>query len=124
MDDANLNNSILYTIRRAIGGIETDDETAFDPVLIMHINTYIQHLIQLGVGTEGFEVTGLNETWDDFLGGDHQLVNGVKSYLYMKVYMAFDNSMPSSLRQALETQSAEIEWRLNVSVDRGVSSDE
>lgn len=123
MNENNLNDSILYTIRRAIGGIETDEETAFDSVLIMHINTYIQHLIQLGIGTEGFEVTGLSETWTDFIGENHQLLNGAKTYLYMKVYMAFDTSMPSSLRQALESQAAEVEWRLNVSADRGVSEE-
>ena len=43
-----------------------------------------------------------------------KLFHGVKSYIYMKVKLAFDSaSMSSALITAYEKQIKELEWRLN-----------
>ena len=61
--------SILYSIKQLLG-IATEYR-AFDEEIIMHVNSALMVLTQLGVGPkDGFEITGSNETWHDFLGDD------------------------------------------------------
>lgn len=107
--------SILDSTKQAIGlGADYD---VFDPTLIMHINSVFFTLDQLGVGpTDGFAITGSNETWDAFLGGDVRL-NAARSYLFLKVRLLFDPPANSFGIAAMEKQAQEYEWRLNVHVE-------
>ncbi len=111
--------SILKTIRKMIGGGDLGDESGpFDEDLIVHINTYLQVLSQLGVGKEDFQITGLTETWDDFYDGDSVIQSMAKTYLYSRVKAAFDPPQSQSLLQSLKEVGDEMEWRLNAKVDR------
>lgn len=111
--------SILKTIRKMLGGGDLGDEIGpFDTDLIVHINTYLQVLSQLGVGKEDFQITGLSETWDDFYDGDSVLLSMAKTYLYAKVKLAFDPPSNGSLIQALKEIADETEFRLNAKADR------
>lgn len=107
--------SILDTTKKALGlGADYD---GFDPDIIMHINSVFFTLNQLGVGpSEGFAISGSDETWDAFLGSDLRL-NAVKSYVYIKVRLLFDPPANSFGISALEKQATEYEWRLNVHVE-------
>lgn len=118
--------SILGTIRRMIGGmiISLGEDGPFDMDLIIHINTALQTLNQLGVGKEDFEITGADETWAQFLGRTFKNLNMVKSYVFLRVKLLFDPPTSGTLMQAMKEQIAEMEWRLNTKVDRGVSKDE
>lgn len=117
-DTTPINESILLSIRKMIGGI--DDETGpFDLDLVIHINSVLQTLNQLGCGTEDFEITGPDETWADFLGSTFINLNLVKSYVYFKVRLMFDPPSSSTLFQAMKEHADELEWRINVKVDRG-----
>ena len=111
--------SILKSIRKLIGGIDAD-EGPFDADLIIHINTVLQTLNQLGCGKENFEITGNDETWSDFLGSPTIILNWVKTYVYLKVRLYFDPPSSGTLMQAMKEQSDELEWRINCHVDRGV----
>lgn len=111
--------SILKSIRKLIGGIDAD-EGPFDTDLIIHINTVLQTLNQLGCGKENFMVTGNDETWSDFLGGPTIILNWVKTYVYLKVRLYFDPPSSGTLMQAMKEQADELEWRINCHVDRGV----
>jgi len=87
--------------------------TAFDPDITMHINSVFATLNQLGIGPdEGFEITGPNEEWNDFLGANPKL-NSVKTYMALKVKLAFDPPQYSFHISSLEKQIEEFEWRLN-----------
>ena len=89
----------------------------FDQDILIHINTAISVLTQLGVGpATGFMVTGSDETWQDFI-GDDMILQMVKTYIYMKVKMAFDPPANSSVLSAYSEACKEYEWRLNVEVD-------
>lgn len=91
----------------------SDEYTAFDNTLIMHINAVFSTLSQLGIGpNEGFEISDNTATWEDFLAGDPRY-NSVKTYVYMKVRLAFDPPSTSFAITSLENQAREIEWRLN-----------
>ena len=108
--------SILKSIRETLG--PSGDYDAFDTDLIIHINSVFQILQQLGVGPkDGFVITGPDEKWTDFLPPGQNL-NSVKSYMYMKVKLIFDNaSMSGPLAGTFEKLIAELEWRLNVACD-------
>lgn len=118
--------SILGSIRKMIGGmaIPDGDEGPFDTDLIIHINSVLQTLNQLGCGVEDFEITGPTETWSDFIGDTFINLNWVKSYVYLKVKLLFDPPSSSTLHQAMTEQAAELEWRINCKVDRGRTESE
>lgn len=111
--------SILKTIRKMIGGGDLGNEPGpFDEDLVVHINTYLQVLTQLGVGAEDFQITGMDETWSDFYSGDSAVLSMAKTYLFAKVKLAFDPPTSSALIQSLKEIADETEWRLNAKVDR------
>lgn len=108
--------SILGSIRKMIGGI-ADEESPFDPDLIIHINSVFAIVNQLGVGPkEPYSITDESETWDDFW-GDNDVINMVKSYMYLKTKIIFDPPTSGVLHEALERQITEFEWRLSVQGD-------
>jgi len=107
--------SIFESIKSLLGPDASYD--VFDQDILIHINTAISVLTQLGVGPAGgFIVTGPDETWKDFIGDDKTL-QMVKSYIYMKVKMIFDPPANSSVLSAYQEACKEYEWRLNVEVD-------
>ena len=82
----------------------------------MHINSVFMVLNQLGVGPdEGFTISDDSATWSDFLGEDKSL-EGVKTYVYMKVRMIFDPPTSSSVMDSMKRSIDELEWRLNIAV--------
>jgi hypothetical protein len=103
--------SILNSIKDLLG--PEVDNTDFDTELIMHINSVIMGLTQLGIGpSEGFEIEDETSTWQDFLPNVKKF-SAVKTYIYMKVKLIFDSStMSSSVIEAFNRQIAEYEWRL------------
>lgn len=104
--------SILNTIKKLLG---LDAEyTQFDTDIIVFINSVFGTLYQLGVG-KPFSITSAEETWSDYL-EDVSKLEMIKSYMYMKVRLAFDPPT-GGLLDALKEQAAELEWRINVMVD-------
>ena len=68
----------------------TEEYTAFDDVLIMHINSVFMILTQLGVGpSNGFTIKDDSDAWNDFV-SDETKLELVKSYVYLKVKLLFD----------------------------------
>lgn len=112
--------SILTSVKKMLGIAE--DYTQFDPELIMFINMAFSVLTQLGVGpASGYLITSNSETWSDFLDSTKPLdtrLEMVKTYIYMKVRLAFDPPTGSVL-DSFNRQISELEWRLNVAVDPG-----
>lgn len=110
--------SILGSVRKLIGGMELNgEEGPFDKDLIIHINSVFDIVNQLGVGPkEPYSITDDTETWDDFW-GDAQVINMVKSYMYLKVRLLFDPPSTGVLHEAMERQIQEFEWRLQVQGD-------
>ena len=103
--------SILTSIKAQLG--YGPDETGFDNEIIMHINSVISDLTQLGVGpSEGFEIEDESSIWTDFI-PDMRKFNGVKTYVYMRVKLIFDSStMSSALIESFNRQIDRFEWRL------------
>ena len=109
--------SILTSIKKLLG---IDEEyTHFDADIIMHINSVLMILTQLGVGqAEGFVIEDDTSTWVDFIPeANAAQLHAVKSYIFMKVKLIFDPPLSSSVIESMNRQIAEFEWRLNVAVD-------
>ena len=107
--------SILLSIKKMLG--MTADYTHFDPDIIMHINTMLMNLHQMGVGpVDGFDIEDDGATWDDYL-EDMSKLHAVKTYIYCKVRLVFDPPQSSAHIEVLKQTAAECEWRLNVAVD-------
>lgn len=111
--------SILTSIKKLLGIAE--DYEAFDTDIIIHINSALMVLNQLGIGEEGFTIDSAAETWDDFLGKSEN-VNAVKTLVYLRVRLAFDPPANSFVTSAIQEMIKEYEWRLNVQVDPGSSA--
>lgn len=107
--------SILTSIKKLLG--ITEEYEHFDPDIIMHINTVMVILTQLGVGDENsFSIEDKTTTWNDYLGDDPRL-NLVKSYIQLKVRLLFDPPQSSVVREAINNMISELEFRISVEVD-------
>ena len=107
-----MSGSILSTTKKILG--LTEDYTVFDLDIIIHINSILNVVTQLGIGPEdGFMIEDATATWEDFLGSDKRM-NAVKTYVYLRVRLLFDPPTTSYLINAMESQCRELEWRLNV----------
>ena len=103
--------SILLTIKKGIG-IDPSYE-AFDPDIIMHINSVLFILTQEGIGPkEGFNITGQTETWEDFLGESDTKLSAVQSYVTLKTRLLFDPPQSGTLNEQITKLISELEWRL------------
>ena len=103
--------SILTSIKKLLG--PTEEYEAYDIDLIMHINSVLGILTDLGIGpSEGFAISNKEATWVDFL-GDTKRLELVKSYVYMKVKLIFDPPPSSATIASYEKLIAEFEWRAN-----------
>lgn len=108
--------SILLSIKKLLG--ISNEYEVFDADLIMHINTALMVLTQIGVGpSTGFYIVDSSETWTDFLGEDLHRLGAVKSYVYMKVKLLFDPPSSSSVIESTNKIIDEMEWRLHVATD-------
>lgn len=104
--------SILQGTKKILGLPE--DYTPFDLDVLIHINSALSTLNQLGIGPDdGFMIENGDAEWVDFLGSDLRL-NPVKTYVYLRVKMLFDPPATSFHLQAMKEQIQELEWRLNV----------
>lgn len=114
--------SILTSIKKVLGIYEAD--TSFDVDIIMHINTVLMILRQMGIGpSEGFSVINSYNTWDDYL-SDSSLIEAVKTYVALKVRLIFDPPASSAIIEAMNRTISELEWRLNVQADYSKSFEE
>lgn len=110
-----MENSILTSVKKALG-IDSS-YTNFDHDVILHTNTALMNLNQLGVGpATGFVIEDDTKTWTDLL-GERLDLEAVKSYIYLKVRLLFDPPSSSFVLEAMERQVEEMEWRLNVQAE-------
>lgn len=104
--------SILTSVKKNLGLAE--DYTAFDPDITLYINGVFSTLNQLGIGPDdGFMIEDKSTTWDELLGSEKRL-NSVLTYVSLRVRMLFDPPALSHVKDAIERQILELEWRINV----------
>lgn len=111
----------IYNSIKLMLGMEPDYK-AFDTDIIVHINTALAKLTQVGVGPKtGYELDLTDPTtskWEDFVGTDaSKVLNMVKTYVYIQVKLVFDPPQNSFTQDLLKKEAEELVWRINVEAD-------
>jgi len=108
-------NSILQSTKKVLG--LSEDYLVFDEDILMHINTSLAVIDQLGIGPAGgFFISDDTEVWADIGLPDNQL-NILKTYVFLKVRMLFDPPSTSFHLESMTNHIKEYEWRLNALVE-------
>lgn len=107
--------SILNDLKSALG--VASDYTAFDTDILLHLNSVLGNVTQLGVGPRtGFEVKDKDVKWSALLGEELRL-NVVKSYIYDSVRSLFDPAQIGFVLTATKERIDQQAWRTTVVVD-------
>lgn len=102
--------SILADVRSACN-LESVD-AAFDNQLIPLVNTQLMMAHQFGVGPSGFNITGVTETWEDWLGENEKDLAAIKTWLGYSVLLMFDPPDNGTVLKSYQDQILKIEWML------------
>ena len=112
MEEIIMDESILVSIKKILGiSYEYD---VFDQDLIIHINTVLMILNQMGIGKNGFMIHDDSSTWRDFLGDANLNMNAVITWTALKVRMIFDPPITSAIAEAINSNLRELEWRIYI----------
>lgn len=106
-----INSSILASVR-PMCNVESDDP-GFDEKLIPLINSQIMvahH--ELGIGVNGFNITGDTETWTDWLSTGEAKLSAVKTWLGYSVLLLFDPPDNGTVLKSMQEQIDKIAWML------------
>lgn len=107
--------SILTSIKKMLG--ITEEYTQFDQDLIIHINTVLSILTQMGIGpSSGFIITNSNQKWNDWFTITNDM-NLIKTYVYLRVKMLFDPPTIATVVKSNEESIREIGCRLFMLTD-------
>lgn len=113
--------SILTSIKKLLGIAQ--ECTDFDMDLIIHINSVLMILTQLGVGPEkGFTIEDSRDLWEDFLEDDLSKLEAARTFVYLKVRLIFDPPSNSAVIESINRTISELEWRLNVAAESKTNS--
>ena len=103
--------SILTSIKKLLGIAEEYEH--FDPDIVMYINSAFSVLTQLGVGPEEEAcIEDASKTWSEFLYDDPRL-EFVKTFIYLKVRLAFDPPLSSAVMEAINRQIVNVNEKVS-----------
>lgn len=107
--------SVLTSVKKLLGIDE--NYTHFDSDIVMHINSALLALKQIGGMDEYRTIEDKSDSWSDIL-AEHSDVEAIKTYIGLKVRLNFDPPTNGAVKEAIEKNISELEWRINVEVDR------
>lgn len=110
-----MDESILTTVKKLIGITEMDD--SFDTDIIVHINTFLRRLNQLGIGKRNFRVRDKSAKWIDFVLEGQETFEQIIEYVYIRSKLIFDPPQNGSAIKAMEDSYKELEWLLNADAE-------
>ena len=111
--------SVLNTIKSMIGPSALYE--GFNTDLMVHLNSSLMELAQIGVVPEGTVLENETTTWADLI-GENKKLEGIKSYLYFKVKIMFDPPASSTILAAYQEEIKRLEWRLMIQCDEDTSA--
>ena len=118
-DQVKVEDSILLSIKKLLG-MDPIEFTQYDTDLIIHINTIIEFLNQLGVDIpEGFKINDENALWSDYLNKPeyNDIKDSIKNYIYLRVRSVFDPSTNPTLLNSINDIIKELEWRIRTYIE-------
>ena len=109
-----MNESILTSVKKVLGIAE--ECTSFDSDILMHINSVLMILTQIGIGPiEGFSISDKSTICDQFTNSKN--MESIKSYVSLKVKLLFDPPNTTSNMESIGRLISELEWRLNIAAE-------
>lgn len=111
--------SILTSIKKLLGIAEEYEH--FDIDIIIHINTFLARLNQLGVGASNFRIQDKTAIWHDFLGDEEDKFKQAVDYVYIRTKLLFDPPQSGAANEAMKEAMRELEWLLMVDADPDLS---
>ena len=111
--------SILNSVKKLLGVLPEMKE--FDSDILMHINSAVSILSQIGVEPlEGFVVLSEGDTYKDYLGYKaDKLGPHVSLYLAYQTKLGWDTPQSSIVTEVLKEKIRELETRISYMVDPG-----
>lgn len=97
---------ILDDVKKLLG--IPKEVTEFDTDILIHINSVLSVLEQLGVDRVSVDAA---TSWSKYIPSDMNLED-IKTYVYLKVRLIFDPPTSSSGMQAVKDLASEFEWRI------------
>lgn len=111
-----MDESILNTIKKLLG-LDKDDDS-FDLDVMIHINSIIPSLSQLGIGPKnGLIITSATQLWSEYIDSSVVNLEAVKTYIYLKTKLIFDPPTNSTTIEAINKNLSELEWRMMLAVE-------
>ena len=110
--------SILTTIKKLLGIAENDE--SFDTDIIVHINTFLRRLNQLGIGKRGFRIRDKSSKWSDFVLEGQETFEQIVDYVFIRTRLLFDPPQNGSAIKAMEDTSRELEWLITADGESNV----
>lgn len=107
---------ILKDVKQVLG-VDAEDRS-FDVDIVMHINSALMILRQIGALSINSRVVDDSTTWDELFPPANSLW-AVQSYIYLRCRILFDPPSNSFVQTAIEKQISELEWRLSVFAESG-----
>lgn len=115
--------SILTSVKKIIGIEEAYEQ--FDADIIMHINTFLLTLKQIGIGpVEGFQIDSSAQTWEDFLGDKLKDFIEVKTYVALRVRLIFDPPASATTVEVIKETIKELEYRMYITENPSTTFEE
>lgn len=104
--------SILTSIKKLLG--ITEEYEQFDMDIVMHINTVLSILTDMGVGPEdGFVIEDKTALWSDYIPDLTKTnLHTIKTYMFLKVRQMFDPPTSSNVVESSKEMIRELEWRI------------
>jgi hypothetical protein len=106
---------ILESIKDMLG--VNKETTNFDQELVVHINSALFSLHQIGVGLTPFSISSDDAEWSTFI-DDVSVLGPIQSFVFMKVKLKFDPPTTSFGIEAFKQEIAEVEWRIRVHFEK------
>lgn len=105
--------AIFETVKK---GLDVEDSyTGFDEQILIHINSALMSLNQLGIGPSDLEVTA-ETTWENLANGVLN-IQALKSFMLLFVKRVFDPPSTGFVLDSLNRQISELEVRLLMQVE-------
>lgn len=110
-----IEDSVLLCTKKAIGYEE--DYDVFDSDIMLHINSLLSKLIQVGYDfKDNYRVTDKEKTWDEIF-NNTPIDDMIKEYIYIKTKIVFDPPQNSTVLAAMKDEASELEWRIFFDTD-------
>lgn len=110
-NESAVSDSILISVR-PMCNVDKDD-AGFDEKLIPLINSQMMMAHhEIGIGINGFNITGPDETWSDWLGEGETKLSAIKTWLGQSVLMQFDPPDNATIAKTLQECIDKTAWML------------